>query len=249
MVMWTLKDSEDKRLNLYSPLVKEEEKSRISSILKTETLLESKMEKGLENWRKKYLDGTRFYYYKKFSEDTHGEAEISIEEASKIILEGPSTENFSLSRNEETSRYFSKEDSSLETEKKPETISIPKIETFLDNSDKSNEVSLEEVASKTAKLERLTHDFQDKCVVCGFSGRMDWQVTEFDDCWGVLCENCGDKLAKKLGAAGSWSSSRLREFEEKAETTWRNPTTSVNATKTVKTLSPLVVASSPCKKE
>jgi len=59
-------------------------------------------------------------------------------------------------------------------------------------------VSLEEVASKTVKLERLTHDFQDKCVLCGFSGRMDWQITLHDGSSGLLCAECGCKLAEKM---------------------------------------------------
>jgi len=49
------------------------------------------------------------------------------------------------------------------------------------------------------KLERLTTNIQDKCVVCGFEGRMDWQATLHDDSWGLLCGRCGDKLAKKRG--------------------------------------------------
>jgi hypothetical protein len=59
-------------------------------------------------------------------------------------------------------------------------------------------VSLEEVASKTIKLEQLTHDFQDKCVLCGFSGRMDWQITLHDGSSGLLCAKCGCKLAEKM---------------------------------------------------
>jgi len=48
------------------------------------------------------------------------------------------------------------------------------------------------------KLERLKGDFQDRCVSCGFQGRMDWQVTKHDDSWGLLCGRCGDKLGKEL---------------------------------------------------
>jgi hypothetical protein len=48
------------------------------------------------------------------------------------------------------------------------------------------------------KLERLTGDFQDKCVLCGFSGRMDWQATCHDQSWGLLCGDCGLALGKRL---------------------------------------------------
>jgi hypothetical protein len=129
------KDAEDKRLNVYRPLMKEEEKSRISSILETETLLKSKMKEGLESWLKNYLEDFSLNYYKNFSEKEWGESEISIEEASKIILEGPSTENFSLTSTEEKPRHFSNEDLSLEKEKKIESVSIQKTETIRDNSE------------------------------------------------------------------------------------------------------------------
>lgn len=48
------------------------------------------------------------------------------------------------------------------------------------------------------KLERLTIHIEDKCVSCSFEGRMDWQATFHNGTWGLLCGNCGDKLAKKL---------------------------------------------------
>jgi hypothetical protein len=50
-----------------------------------------------------------------------------------------------------------------------------------------------------AKLERLTSNVQDKCILCGFYGRMDWQATLHDKSWDMLCEKCGAKLAEKLG--------------------------------------------------
>lgn len=49
------------------------------------------------------------------------------------------------------------------------------------------------------KLERLGPGFQDKCSLCGFSGRMDWQVTFHDKSWGLLCDKCGLILEKQLG--------------------------------------------------
>jgi hypothetical protein len=46
------------------------------------------------------------------------------------------------------------------------------------------------------ELARLTINIVDKCVGCGFQGRMDWQVTMPDDSWGLLCDKCGLKLAE-----------------------------------------------------
>ena len=49
------------------------------------------------------------------------------------------------------------------------------------------------------ELTRLTTYFEGKCAICGFQGRMDWQVTRHDDTWGLLCGKCGLILQKKLG--------------------------------------------------
>lgn len=49
-----------------------------------------------------------------------------------------------------------------------------------------------------SKLERLTVNIQNKCIECGFSGRVGWQVTLHDGSWGMLCGKCGDRLAEKM---------------------------------------------------
>jgi len=149
------KDAEDKRLNVYRPLVKEKEKSRITSILEIETLLNSKMQEGLETWKKNISSLTRFYTYKNISEETWGEAEISIEEASKMVLEGSSTENFSVLSKEERLEIVSNKDLSSETEKKVESVSIPKTESFRDNSDKPKEEELGNSVTKPSEREVL----------------------------------------------------------------------------------------------
>lgn len=60
-------------------------------------------------------------------------------------------------------------------------------------------ITLEELASKTKSVYRLTIDFGiETCVCCGVKGRPDWQVTEFDDSWGFLCGSCGKKLSENL---------------------------------------------------
>lgn len=48
------------------------------------------------------------------------------------------------------------------------------------------------------KLERLTIHIEDKCITCGTEDKMDWQATLHDDTWGLLCGDCGTKLAKKM---------------------------------------------------
>jgi energy-coupling factor transporter ATP-binding protein EcfA2 len=62
-----------------------------------------------------------------------------------------------------------------------------------------NEVTIDGLSSKVLKLERLNGYFEDKCIVCGKSGCMDWQVTHHDGTWALLCGDCGNKLMKRLG--------------------------------------------------
>lgn len=47
------------------------------------------------------------------------------------------------------------------------------------------------------ELVRLTTNTIDKCIGCGFQGRMDWQVTMPDGSWGLLCDKCGLELTEK----------------------------------------------------
>jgi len=61
-----------------------------------------------------------------------------------------------------------------------------------------SEGSLEALATKTSKLEPLKDHFEDKCVICGFRGRMDFQVTLHDNSWALLCRDCGLALGKRL---------------------------------------------------
>jgi len=60
------------------------------------------------------------------------------------------------------------------------------------------------IQSVLSKLERLTTNIQDRCVNCGFQGRIYWQVTLRDGSWGLLCERCGSKLEKQLGLSERW---------------------------------------------
>jgi len=125
------RDDEDKRLNVYVPLVKNPEMSKIRHVLETWTISAFKLEKDLDNWRKNILQQTLFYHYKKFSEDTWGEAEINIENALKLVSEG---KNFRVA-DQEKCRIFSKPDSRLETEKKRESVHESKTWTLLDISE------------------------------------------------------------------------------------------------------------------
>ena len=59
--------------------------------------------------------------------------------------------------------------------------------------------TLEELALKTKSLYRLEFDFGiNTCIICKVQDKSDWQITEFNDSWGLLCGPCGIKLSEKL---------------------------------------------------
>jgi hypothetical protein len=59
--------------------------------------------------------------------------------------------------------------------------------------------TMEELAQHTKSLTRLNMDFgEDRCIFCHTFTHVEWQVNDFDDAWGFLCEPCGFKLSQKL---------------------------------------------------
>lgn len=76
----------------------------------------------------------------------------------------------------------------------------PTVESAQEETDKQKIVQSPNInADNVQRLERLKGDFQDKCASCGFQGRMDWQATEHNGSWSLLCGDCGLKLEKRLG--------------------------------------------------
>lgn len=57
---------------------------------------------------------------------------------------------------------------------------------------------LEEMIPNVKELVRLGALTEDKCCICGFKGRMEWQVTLHDGTWNMLCDKCGLALEKQL---------------------------------------------------
>jgi hypothetical protein len=62
------------------------------------------------------------------------------------------------------------------------------------NTKKSFASNLPFKVENVLKIERLENNFQDKCVICSFTGRMDYQVTLHDGTWGFLCGSCGCRI-------------------------------------------------------
>lgn len=54
------------------------------------------------------------------------------------------------------------------------------------------------VTPEIGELLPLEGDWQGKCVQCGFSGQMRFQLNKPDGSWGLLCRVCGEKLSKRL---------------------------------------------------
>lgn len=119
----------DGKLNVYKPLVEQEEISTFRQILEKPTSLSSKLENGFKSWLKNILNTTSFYYYKNFDRERWGEDEISMEDAEKVILQG---ENFSLILDESILRTPFNLDSELKTDKKPKEIGFSEKREFLE---------------------------------------------------------------------------------------------------------------------
>jgi len=121
----TEKDDDDKRLNIYKPLVIEEEKTEIHRFLENSIILKAKLEKGFETWQKNKGRTTPFYYYKNFSENKWGEQEI--------------TNILSFICSEPLLPLFSKENLKLKTEKQMENIGFLETQQISANSEVQTE--------------------------------------------------------------------------------------------------------------
>lgn len=119
------KDDEDKRRNLYIPLMKGEEKSE--NCLKTDSRadLRANLEKGFESWKGNIRGNTSFYLMKNREDKpgAWGETEIGLEELLRYVI---GTENISSSNaNASISRLISNEESEPKLEMGPEAKREP----------------------------------------------------------------------------------------------------------------------------
>lgn len=95
----TQKDAADKRLNVYIPLVSEDEKDAFSQNLENLTILSSKLKTGLDQWIEKIRQTASFYSYKDLGENRWGEVEIDLKEVKKLILGRDSSCQIFLEKN------------------------------------------------------------------------------------------------------------------------------------------------------
>ncbi len=70
---------------------------------------------------------------------------------------------------------------------------------FLARTSPGRPICFQELANQAKELVRLSTDFgTETCILCGERKRPKWQITLFDDSWGMLCGQCGEKLAKEI---------------------------------------------------
>jgi len=121
-------DVEDRRLNVYKPLVKEEvELAEIRRFLDFPLILSSKLEEGFKKWleniggKERLEIKTKIFAYKTsdMEKETWGETEISINEFSRMIL-GEVSKNFSFNSEQVFPPIFFSGEKSSDSEKKLE---------------------------------------------------------------------------------------------------------------------------------
>ena len=123
-------DSEDRRLRVFKPLVKEEQElAEIHRFLNSPTILSSKLKEGFEKWLKNIVgkEGLeikqKIFAYKTLNEErgTWGETEISIHEFSNMVL-GSNSEIFSFNSEQVFPTIFFKPKENSNSEKRLENV-------------------------------------------------------------------------------------------------------------------------------
>jgi DNA-binding MarR family transcriptional regulator len=128
------KDDEDKRKNLYVPLMKGEEKGENPLENAFRADFDAEMKKGFESWKENVRGTPSFYYYKNNSDNpgTWGESDIGLEDLDKLVLTGNT--DFSSNVKQKIPRLISNEESSPKPETSLETSGKPTFQHVSDNS-------------------------------------------------------------------------------------------------------------------
>lgn len=115
-------DDEDKRKNLFVPLMKSEEKLQNPAETVSATDFKANMEKGFETWKTNIAAAHAFYYNRKVSDNPEAwtEESISREQLQGIVLEGQ--RNIFSNLQTDSAAIILNEEKASEAEKKPETI-------------------------------------------------------------------------------------------------------------------------------
>ena len=174
------KDENDKRLNVYKPLMKHgEEKAKTFQDSFSWLILKPKLEKGFENWLNNIHKISDVQINKKNSNVL---VCIGIEELRDMVL----NEKFFSIHNPLICGLFSTPKQSLETENKQLNNQTTETCQVLD-------------ISKIKSLLRLTTDCGvNECSLCKQKKVSVGQIDYFDGSWGFVCEDCYYKLEKMM---------------------------------------------------
>jgi DNA-binding PadR family transcriptional regulator len=176
-------DPSDKRKNIYIPLVKQKQELRENTLnsenhIDLATILKNSFETWKTNIRK-----TTPLYYKNILEKTA----TTLEDIEPMIL---GTEEITSIFDTDLFKYPDKAKTEQESGNKPKDTLKPEIQTISSK--------LDALVSKTKLINRLQDTLEDTCHLCGFKGRMDWEIADFDSAYALLCGPCGEKVAERL---------------------------------------------------
>jgi hypothetical protein len=176
-------DSTDKRKNIYIPLVKEKQELLDNPLdSKKQIDLATILKNDYELWKKSICEA-QVSYTRNILEDvcqTLPELESLVINFGKIVSVFDTT----------LFKYPDKAKTEQEGENKPKSISEYETQPIANK--------LEDLVSKTKMINRLENPFDDTCALCGFKGRMDWEIKDFDNAYALLCGPCGEKVAERL---------------------------------------------------
>lgn len=110
-------DKNDKRVNVYRPLVMEKPKlCEITCVSENPVILRSKLEEGFKTWKENIRNEHTFYKYEKISDEKWTEQPISMNEVEKQI--------FSSIFEEDVFQYSNKDELAFSGENKPEITCV-----------------------------------------------------------------------------------------------------------------------------
>lgn len=176
-------DSSDKRKNVYIPLVKQKRELRENTLNPENHVdLATILKDSFEMW-KNNICKTQANYTKNILDNTA----ITLEEIEPLILSSGKTISVF---DTELFKYPSKLKKEPEQETELKDTLIPKTQTIPNK--------LDALVLKTKLINRLQDMFEDTCHLCGFKGRMDWEIADFDNAYALLCGSCGEKVAERL---------------------------------------------------
>jgi DNA-binding MarR family transcriptional regulator len=178
----TEKNDEDKRLNVYVPLVKGEEKAENPRETDFPAVLGVKLQKGFKTWKETIGISSGFYIYKNISQKTWGEAELPPTELESIVI---GDEKFSSVVEADKIPIVVNEESGSKPEKGPEISGKPISQQISNIS--QNEPEQETIQDMPRNIPVKPDEYEAAaglglipCPYCRSQGRKMFFATDFD---------------------------------------------------------------------